>query len=164
MQMNGIEFMGLQPQAQDDLTLHYNLTLQRSIEIAKATSHMQNKNLNVNYQVKSTAGPTATHAILDAAGIDVDPQALTEPPLDTWVSDAVDDPNQSDSANSHADQALIEQQAIVDMATKLHDMDIKQSTHEHNQALDAAKLMIDQAHKEKQLEAQAAQAAQNNAK
>jgi hypothetical protein len=163
MQMNGIEFLSLQPQAQDDLTLHFNLTSQKFAANQKAQHDMENKNLNVNYQVKSTAGPTATSAILDKAGIQVSPQALTEPPLDTWVSDDVDKPNASDSANSQADEAMVEQTAIVDMAVKLHEMDLKQSAADHSQALDAAKLMIDQAHKEKQMEAQAAQAnAQRN--
>jgi hypothetical protein len=160
MQMNGIEFMSLPPQVQDDLTLHYNLTMQKSVEIAKAQSHMQNKNLNVNYQVKSTAGPTATHAILDAAGIDVPPQALTEPPLDTWVSDSVDDPNSSSSANSEADQALVEQQAVIDMAAKLHDMDLKAGAQDHAQFMAEAQLRLDAAHRQKQLEAQ--QNAQRN--
>ncbi len=158
MQMNGIEFLSLQPQAQDDLTLHYNMTAQKFAANQKAQAYMDHKNLNVNYQVKSTAGPTATSAILDAAGISVSPQALTEPPLDTWVSDDVDKPNASDSANSQADEALQEQLAIVDMATKLHEMELKQGDQEHSHALDAAKLMIDQAHREKELEAAAAQA------
>ena len=159
MQMSGIEFMSLPQQVQDDLTLHYNLTLKRSVEIAKASSHLQNKNLNVNYQVKSTAGPTATSAILDAAGIDVNPQALTEPPLDTWVSDSVDVANQSDSANSQADDALMEQQAVIDMAAKLQDMDIKAGAQVHDQALAEAQLLLDERHRAAQLEAQKAQAA-----
>lgn len=165
MQMEGIEFLSLQPQAQDDLTLHYNLTLQKSMQMQKASFDMQNKNLNVNYQVKSTAGPTVSQAILDKAGIQASPQAFLEPPLDTWVSDDVDKPNESDSANSHADQALVEQQAIIDMASKLHDMDMKAGAQGHQQTIAEAQLMLDHAHKMQQLEAQQQQqqAAQANA-
>lgn len=164
MQMEGIEFLSLAPQAQDDLTLHFNLTQQKSMSIAKASYDMQNNNVNTNFQIKATAGPTVAAALMDKSGVQATAQDFTEPPLDTWVSDDVDKPNASDSANSHADAALQEQTAIIDMATKLHDMDMKAGQQDHDQALAQAKLMLDHAHRQQQLEAQqqAAQNAQRN--
>jgi hypothetical protein len=57
-------------------------------------------------QIKSTIGPTGAADILNRAGVlDIDPQTMAEPPLDTWVSDDLTSPLAQNSGNTTGPQA-----------------------------------------------------------
>lgn len=156
MQMNGIEFMSLQPQSQDDLTLHFNLTYQKWLSIQKASHDLEatKKGVNLNYQIKGTTGPTAATQILSDVGVDgITPEIMSEKPLLTWESDSLDDPNPPGASAGNVpdvDPTLTEQEVIVDMAAKLHSMDLAQQEQDHNHAVSIMKMKMDRDNLERQ--------------
>lgn len=80
----------------------------------------------ISYTIRGTAGPTATTEILKTGGINVTPEMMAEPPLETWVSDSVDKIDQDEAGNdplSQLDIALMagkvqEQMARTDLMKK----------------------------------------------
>lgn len=93
------EYEALPPDVQKDFVDHYIQTLQTFIKLPQP---VQYKPVAPSLQIKGTVGPTVAAEILGRAGLpDVTPQQLMEPPLETWVSDKVDEPNLSESAQAH---------------------------------------------------------------
>lgn len=92
----------------------------------------------VNLQIKSTAGPTTQAKILQSAGVPIDEDDTLEPPLETWVSDDVDEPD-TDAAGPGQEAEHLSKAAQVVMATKLADAEakhaaaIKQESHQASQ-------------------------------
>ena len=54
----------------------------------------------VTYQIKGTAGATASAKLLESAGVTVSPEDMAEEPLGTWVTDSVDKPDAETTGNS----------------------------------------------------------------
>ena len=54
----------------------------------------------VTYQIKGTAGATASAKLLESAGVTVSPEEMSEEPLGTWVTDSVDKPDAETTGNS----------------------------------------------------------------
>lgn len=93
------EFEGLPPEIQAQFIDHYTQTLTTWIRLPKPVEY---KAVNPSLQIKGTVGPTIASEIMQRAGLfDVTPEQFTEPPLETWVSDKVDEPNLSDTAQAH---------------------------------------------------------------
>jgi hypothetical protein len=103
----------------------------------------------VTYQVKATAGPTASSKILERAGVQVTPDDMSEPPLETWVSDSVDKPDTDaagpgEEANNLAEAAkTVLEAGIADTQAKQqavlrqqqHDQQMSQSEELHGHAV-----------------------------
>jgi len=53
----------------------------------------------VSYQIRGTAGASASAEILKKSGVDVSVEQMAEPPLETWVSDSIDKPDMDEAGN-----------------------------------------------------------------
>lgn len=113
--MAGVEFDGLpSPIRQDFITAYSNLLDAK----LSAPIMPEPQSIRTTYQIKGTAGPTASSKILEKSGVQVSPEDMAEPPLETWVTDSVDKPDTDqgapgeEAANlSDAAKTLIEAQA-----------------------------------------------------
>jgi hypothetical protein len=94
--MKSQSFEVLPPNIKSDFLLHYEQTLEAFNALP---APMEFKPVTPTLQIKSTAGPTATSRILEKAGIQVTPQDMEEPPLETWVSDKIDEPDADEAGN-----------------------------------------------------------------
>ena len=118
--MKGVEFEGLEPHIRSAfLTYFANLT-----EAAQQTPMPEPQAPRVNLQIKSTAGPTTQAKILQQAGVPIDEDDTLEPPLETWVSDDVDEPD-TDAAGPGQEAEHLSKAAQVVMASKLADAEAK---------------------------------------
>jgi len=96
--MKSPDFEALPFQVKQAFVTHYTQTLQTLMSLPKPVEYQA---VRPTLQIKATAGPTAVADILNKAGIlDVTPETMTEPPLDTWVSDDLGEPNADTSGNS----------------------------------------------------------------
>lgn len=134
--MKSKEFEKLPPQIQNDFITHYNLTVQALMSIPKPVEFQAVK---PTLQIKATAGPTPISKILEKAGLQITPQEMSEPPLETWVTDSMDKPDQDEAANdplSEADLMLKQQEyasKVADAALRSGkaDIDLGQSQQSH---------------------------------
>lgn len=63
----------------------------------------------VSLQLKGTTGPTGASAILNRSGVtEVTPEVMTEPPLETWVSDSLDKADVEETGNDPLTQQEIQ--------------------------------------------------------
>jgi hypothetical protein len=105
--MKSPEFEGLGMDVKQRCIQHFELTMEKL-----ATQKQQPEPIAVrpSMQIKATVGPTGAAEILNAAGVQgVTPEVMSEPPLETWVSDNVDKPDADEAGNdplSEADLAL----------------------------------------------------------
>lgn len=108
--MKGVEFEGLPIPIKQAFLLHYSQTLQTFLSLPKPVEF---KAVNPTLRIQATAGPTAVAEILNKAGLyDLQPQTLTEPPLDTWVTDDATKPSENNTGNTHVQDTIAAQQAI----------------------------------------------------
>ena len=88
--IKSIEFESLDPQLQQMYMQH----VQQHFQIWRTVLPIPNPEApKINLQLKSTVGPSTQEKILTQAGIPVTTEDTSEPPLETWVSDSVDDPD-----------------------------------------------------------------------
>ena len=79
------------PEVRKRFLMHYELTVQK---IGGKTKSPEPAAPRVTLQLKGAVTPTAESAILSASGVSVDPKTLfTEPPMETLVTDSVDQPD-----------------------------------------------------------------------
>lgn len=142
LQLKAVEFSSLPQQVQDDLVMHYNLTLTKKNDIALYAKHIASDNTRINYQVKGTAGPTVTSKIYDAVGIQTNPQDLQEPPLLTWESDSMDTANPPGEMAGNVEES---QQRELDQLMQAHKMAMDEEAQNHSQAMDLLKLQHEHA-------------------
>lgn len=89
--MNSVEFENLPEDAQQRFITHYELTEQR---LSAQTPPPEPQAPRVSTTFRGTFGPTVATRVLEAAGIQgVTPEMFMEPPLETWISDDLDEPN-----------------------------------------------------------------------
>lgn len=132
------EFEALPLEIRQATGTHFNNTLTAMMSLPKPVEF---KPVTPTLQIKATAGPTAVSEILQKAGVtDVTPEIMAEPPLDTWVSDSLDKPNEGGSGNSPMEAAP----DVAETMSKLQEMDQSVSDHElelaRETALTAAKI------------------------
>lgn len=156
LQLKAVEFQSLPQQAQDDLVMHFNLTLQKKNDIALTAKHLASDNTRLTYQVKGTAGPTTTSKIYDSLGISTSPQDLSEPPLLTWESDDMDKPNAPGEVAGNVEES---QQREMEQIQQAHDMMMKGDQQDHDMAMDLLKLRLEQLKVEQAAQQQAQQQA-----
>lgn len=136
--MKSVEFEGLPPQVKQAFISHFEQTMQALMSIPKPVEFQA---VRPTLQIKTTAGPTAIADILNKAGVtEITPETMTEPPLDTWVTDDLSKANVNASSNSPKDS--------VDTIQGLSDMTASQDAHVQDQRrqddLHAAK--VEEAH------------------
>jgi hypothetical protein len=101
--MKSPEFEALPLEVQEAFQTHYVQTLQTYLKLPKPVQYQA---VRPTLQIKSTIGPTGAADILNRAGVlDIDPQTMAEPPLDTWVSDDLTSPLAQNSGNTTGPQA-----------------------------------------------------------
>lgn len=101
--MKSPEFESLPLEIQEAFQTHYTQTLQTYLKLPKPVEYQA---VRPTLQIKSTIGPTGAADILNRAGVmDIDPQTMAEPPLDTWVSDDLTSPLAQTSGNTSGPQA-----------------------------------------------------------
>lgn len=112
--MNSVEWEALPEDAKERFLTHFTLTQQKLMSEQPPPEAQAPR---VSMGIKSTAGPTASAEILRAAGVQVTPEIMAEPPLETWVSDDLDEPN-APQESMIADEKVREQSAKADLAEK----------------------------------------------
>lgn len=115
--MKSVEFESLPSDIKRQFMIHFEATQDAMAQLPKP---LEFKPVSPTLQIKATAGPTAVSEILNKAGIEgVTPEVMSEPPLETWVSDKIDEPDQDEAGNDPltlSDIAL--KQAEYDAKTK----------------------------------------------
>lgn len=130
--MMSVEFENLPIEIKQAAIDHWSATLQVFMNLPKP---VQYQSVRPTLQIKSTAGPTAVADILKKSGVyDITPETMTEPPLETWVSDSVDKADASEAGNNPLEQAP----AVVDATAGLQKMDQSAAEHQMKLANDAA--------------------------
>jgi len=95
--MKSPEFTSLPLPVQQAFTTHWELTLQAALSIPPRPEPIAPR---VALQLKGTVGPTGAAEILNKAGVvNITPDTMTEPPLETWVSDSMDKPDEDSTGN-----------------------------------------------------------------
>lgn len=107
--MVSVEFEALDPETQRLFNLHYELTQEQMKSKAPIPEGQAPR---VNFAIKGTAGPTVAAEIANKAGIQVTPEDFMEQPLETWVTDSMDKPDQDEAGND----PLTEQEQMLNMA------------------------------------------------
>ena len=133
--MVSIEYESLPPDVKHRFVLHDEAT--------KEALQAQNRPApeptapRVSLQLKGTTGPTGAAAILNASGVsEVTPEVMTEPPLETWVTDSMDKIDQDEAGND----PLTDQEVQMKMQELLH----KDQAQTANLALSEAKMRNEQ--------------------
>lgn len=118
--INSLEFTTLPPEVQHAAIVHYTQTLTTLMSLPPRPEPQAPR---VALQLKGTVGPTGAADILNKAGIsDITPEIMTEPPLETWVSDSVDKPDVEGEGNQPAPPPEVQQAPIVKQAQDMrHD-------------------------------------------
>lgn len=135
--MAGVEFEQLPPETRQRFFWYFD-QLNKAMALNRPTP--QPEAPRVNYQIKGTVGPTGAAAILGQAGVQVSPEVMSEPPLETWVSDSVDKPDM-DASGPGQEAEHLSKAAQIALEAQLADAEAKRAalirTNEH--ALDSAK-------------------------
>lgn len=130
--INSLEFMSLPPHVQMAALTHFEQTREL---MASNVPQPEPIAPRVALQLKATTGPTGAASILQKAGVtDVTPEIMTEPPLETWVSDSVDKPDVEGQGNQPAPAPEVQQAPII---KQMQDMRHDEEMHK----IDAAKAM-----------------------
>jgi hypothetical protein len=122
--MKSTEFESLPMEVKQRFLTHFSLTQEALAQLPKP---IEFKAVTPTLQIKSTAGPTAISKILDRAGIDVTPEEMQEPPLETWVTDSLDKIDQDEAGNDPL-TPLDMQLKAMEIQTKLADAAIRSGT------------------------------------
>jgi len=126
----------LPPEVQAHFADHYAQTQQIASTLGPQP---EQQGVRTSLQIKATAGPTAVSDILQKAGVDVTPEEMAEPPLETWVSDSVDKPD-ADAAGPGQEANELSQAAQVMLQATAADTAAKtaavQKQQAHDQSID----------------------------
>lgn len=144
--LKSIEFENLPPEIRLAFIWHYEMT----IEAARSLPQPEPQAPRVNLQLKSTIGPTAQSKVLQQAGVPVSPEESAEPPLETWVSDDVDEPD-TDAAGPGQEAESLSKVAkellAATIAEKKAKQESSQSQEMHHQSVRRARAEADTAEK-----------------
>lgn len=150
--MKGVEFEALPIDVRQRVIMHFQLTQEARGMLPVQTEPGK---LNTNLQIKATLGPTAASKILNQQGVQVSPNEMAEPPLETWVSDSVDKPDADASGpGQEANQLSQAAKIMIESDAKIADAAIAaqlrktqemrdQESHDQGQAVDIAKAAAD---------------------
>ena len=126
-----VEFQGLPPDVKQRFVQHDELT-KEALQSQNVPSPEPDAP-RVTLQLKGTTGPTGAAAILNKSGVtEVTPEVMTEPPLETWVTDSIDKVDTDEAGND----PLTEQ----DVQMKQQELAHKEQMQTANLAMQEAKL------------------------
>lgn len=138
--IKSMEFENFQPDIRHRAFVHFMLTNQ---QLSQQKPLPEPQAPKVSLQLKGTVGPTAEAEILQASGVQIDPQTLaSEPPMETMVVDSVDKPD-ADAAGPGQEANHLSQVAATmvqaDIANATAQLKNAQSVEQHraNQAQQA---------------------------
>lgn len=101
--MKSVEFESLPPEVQQRFVDHWNATLQVYLSLPKPPDKVEGTRTTL--QLKGTVDPETASQILFRNGVyEANAQNLSQPPLDTWVTDDLTVPEVQSSGNSHLDE------------------------------------------------------------
>lgn len=112
--MKSPEFESLPVELKQAFLTHFQLTQEAFASLPKPIEY---KPVNVTYQIKGTTGITGASKILQRAGIEVTPEEMSEMPMETWVSDKIDEIDQDEAGNDPL--------TPLDMQLKQHEIEAK---------------------------------------
>jgi hypothetical protein len=93
--MKGVEFERYDPEVQQRFLIHFMMTADAQRAVPQMTEPIKQ---TISY--KATLGPTAAAKVMNQhGGIDVTPEIMSEPPLETSVYDSMDKPDQDEAGN-----------------------------------------------------------------
>ena len=122
--MLGLEFANYPLETQQRFLTHYE-----ALRSALMSMPSQIEPIKTTMRLQGTVGPTVAADILRHNGIwTATPETMSEPPLETWVTDSVDDPNKSEAGNEHLTTA--EQMLTMMQASDQHDTKQAKAAHE----------------------------------
>lgn len=135
--MKSVEFESLPPEIKAVLVDHYTQTMQA---LSSIPPQVQPEAVRTSLQLKGTLGPTAAADILNKAGVtDITPEIMSEPPLETWISDSVDKPD-ADAAGPGQEANELSMAAQTMLAATAADTAAKQAAvqkqQQHDQGID----------------------------
>ncbi|MBI2812628.1 MAG: hypothetical protein HYX67_17620 [Candidatus Melainabacteria bacterium] len=136
--MTSPEFEALPLQIKQSYIMHFELTLQAMQALPSKPEPLP---VRTNLQLRGTIGPTGASQILQRAGVvGITPEIMTEPPLETWVSDSVDKPDVD---------VVGQMDPSIQEAGAVHEMSLKDQAHTIEQ------IRLAELHAAKAVEAQA---------
>ena len=129
--ITSVEFEGLPPEVQQAAIIHY----QMDTEQARANAPVpEGQSPRVSYSIHGTTGVTGAAKIMQKAGIDVTPEDMSEPPMETLVMDSIDAPDQDDAANDPLTQAEQLHGMVLQEATSMADIELTRAKTETEKA------------------------------
>jgi len=123
MFMKGIEFEGLGTDTRQGFFTYFAALQQAAQDNAPQAEPQAPR---VNLQIKSTAGPATQTKILQKAGVPVEEEDALEPPLLTWVSDDVDEPD-TDATGPGQEGNNLTEAALAVLEAKTADAEVKRA-------------------------------------
>ena len=127
--MKSVEFESLPPPIQQRYVEHYNLTLQYFMSLPRLPEPQA---VRTTLQLKGTVDPqTAAEVLVHSGVFEANAENLSQPPLDTWVTDDLSKPQEHGSGNDPLD----------DME-RLHAMQMNEEQHQAKQAKTAADIAL----------------------
>jgi hypothetical protein len=136
--MTSAEYEELPPDVQTRFTDRYSALFQARYKLYLMQVPTQAP--RVALQVKSTASAPVMSEILNRSGVQVTPDEVAQPPLDTWVTDDLTKPAEQASGNTQLDQQDQQLKQLQVMQTMQQEQDqhvLDQTKAAHNAALAA---------------------------
>jgi hypothetical protein len=125
--MTSAEYEQLDPETQQRFMDRFQAMYQAMYNLRLAS--IMPEAPRTTYQIRSGVSAEASAAILNRQGVQVTPDQVAEPPLDTWVVDDLTKPEVQQSGDpTQADQAAQMQQ--MQQADDKHQLDVARSAHE----------------------------------
>jgi hypothetical protein len=127
--MKSVEWESLPPDAQQRYLDHYTETLHYMLSLPARPDPQA---VRTTLQLKGTVDPVTASKILYRGGVpEADAQDLSQPPLDTWVTDDLSKPQEHASGNDPLDEM-----------ERLHGMQHAEEQHQAKQAKTAADIAL----------------------
>jgi hypothetical protein len=121
--MKSVEFEGLPPDAQERFIDHWEATLHVMLSLPTRPDPQA---VRTTMQLKGTVDPETASQILFRGGVpEANAQNLSQPPLETWVTDDLTKPQMQDGGNEHLDDA--ERLQAMQHAEEQHQMKVAKS-------------------------------------
>ena len=131
--MKSVEFESMPDEYKAQMVDHFMQTQQA---IRSIPPQLEYQAVRPSLQLKGTLGPTAASDILQKAGVDVTPEEMSEPPLETWISDSVDKPD-ADATGPGQEANNLSQSAKIMLEATAADTAAKQAAVQKQQSHDS---------------------------
>ncbi|HEX5914827.1 MAG TPA: hypothetical protein VFY54_17035, partial [Rubrobacter sp.] len=93
--VNSVEFDSLPMDIRQRVLTHAEMTQEAMNKLPTPEPQAPRTTL----QIKATTGPSGVSKLLRSGGVDLSPEEAAEPPVETWVSDKIDEPDADVAGN-----------------------------------------------------------------